>query len=71
MADGDFSPGVSAGWRISEEPFVKELVPFLTNLKLRGSWGKMGDDGAAGLILKQRWLIILIKTGSLGFITAF
>ena len=43
-----FFPGVSAGWRISEEPFVKELVPFLTNLKLRGSWGKMGDDGAAG-----------------------
>ena len=42
-----FFPGVSAGWRISEEPFVKDLVPFLTNLKIRGSWGKMGDDGGA------------------------
>ena len=42
-----FFPSVSAGWRISEEAFMKELVPFLTNLKLRGSYGKMGDDGGA------------------------
>ena len=42
-----FFPSVSVGWRISEEPFVKENVPFLTNLKIRGSWGKMGDDAGA------------------------
>ena len=42
-----FFPSVSAGWRISEEAFMKELLPFLTNLKLRGSYGKMGDDGGA------------------------
>ena len=39
-----FFPSVSAGWRISEEPFMKTLVPFLTNLKLRASYGEMGDD---------------------------
>ncbi len=41
-------PSVSAGWRISEEPWVKNSVPWLTNLKLRASWGKLGDDGSAG-----------------------
>lgn len=50
-ADGHrwgFFPSVSVGYRISEEKWMKELVPFLTNLKLRASWGKMGDDGGAG-----------------------
>lgn len=42
-----FFPAVSAGWRISEEAFMKEAVPFLTNLKLRASYGEMGDDGGA------------------------
>ena len=41
-----FFPSVSAGWRISEESFLKENVEFLNNLKFRFSWGKMGDDGA-------------------------
>ncbi len=43
-----FFPAVSAGWRISEEAFMKEWIPFLTNLKLRASYGEMGDDGSAG-----------------------
>lgn len=40
-------PSVSAGWRISEESFIKDNIDFLTNLKLRGSYGKLGDDGGA------------------------
>ncbi|HTN35760.1 MAG TPA: TonB-dependent receptor [Arachidicoccus sp.] len=43
-----FFPSVSAGWRISEESFVKKAVPQLTNLKFRVSYGKTGDDGSAG-----------------------
>jgi len=43
-----FFPSVSAGWRISEEPWVKDNVDFITNLKLRASWGRMGDDASAG-----------------------
>ncbi len=39
-----FFPGVSAGWRISEEPFVKDALPWLTNLKLRASYGEQGND---------------------------
>jgi TonB-linked SusC/RagA family outer membrane protein len=39
-----FFPAVSAGWRISEEPFFRRLVPFFDELKLRASWGKTGND---------------------------
>ena len=42
-----FFPYGSAGWRISEEPFIKDNLPFITNLKVRGSYGKEGDDAAA------------------------
>lgn len=37
-------PGVSLGWRISEENFLKEAAPFVNDLKLRASWGKLGND---------------------------
>ncbi len=42
-----FFPSISGGWRITEEPFFKELTGgdrVLTNLKLRGSYGALGDD---------------------------
>ncbi len=38
-----FFPGISAGWRLSEEPFLKN-VRAVDELKLRASWGKMGND---------------------------
>ena len=37
-------PGVSAGWRMSEEPFIKDNAPWLTNLKIRASFGEQGND---------------------------
>jgi TonB-linked SusC/RagA family outer membrane protein len=40
-----FFPGVSAGWRVSEESFIKNNISFLQNLKLRGSYGELGNDG--------------------------
>ncbi len=39
-----FFPGVSAGWRISEEDFWKNSIHFVNNVKLRGSWGQMGAE---------------------------
>jgi TonB-linked SusC/RagA family outer membrane protein len=42
-----FFPYGSVGWRLSEEGFFKNALPFISNLKLRGSYGIMGDDGAA------------------------
>lgn len=41
-----FFPSLSLGWRISEEIFFKDALPFVDNLKIRGSIGKMGDDSA-------------------------
>jgi TonB-dependent starch-binding outer membrane protein SusC len=35
-------PSVSAGWRLSQESFMKD-VTWLNDLKLRGSWGKSGS----------------------------
>lgn len=48
-----FFPGVSAGWRISEEPFFKEHVSFVNNLKLRASWGQMGAEAYFGDALAE------------------
>lgn len=36
-------PSVSIGWRASEEQFIKELG-MVDNLKLRASWGKLGNN---------------------------
>ena len=37
-----YFPSFSAGWRISEESFFD--VAAISNLKLRGSWGQLGND---------------------------
>ena len=44
-----FFPSVSAGWRISEEPFIKNTAAssVIDNLKLRASYGEAGDDSTA------------------------
>ena len=43
-----FFPSASIGWRISEEPWVKKLTKdVLTNLKVRYSYGVVGNDKGA------------------------
>ena len=37
-------PSVSAGWVLSEENFMKDSRPWLDQLKLRASWGKLGNE---------------------------
>ncbi|GAB3250208.1 TonB-dependent receptor [Larkinella harenae] len=37
-------PALAVGWRISNEPFFKENVRFVNDLKLRASTGKLGND---------------------------
>ncbi|MDB5011346.1 MAG: SusC/RagA family TonB-linked outer membrane protein [Mucilaginibacter sp.] len=38
-------PSFSAGWRATEESFVKDLkLGWLDNFKLRGSWGQVGNQ---------------------------
>jgi TonB-linked SusC/RagA family outer membrane protein len=40
---GNFA-AASAGWNISEEEFFKPLLPVINNLKLRGSYGELGNS---------------------------
>jgi TonB-dependent starch-binding outer membrane protein SusC len=35
-------PAFSAGWRVTQEPWFK--VPNLSELKIRGSWGRLGNS---------------------------
>lgn len=39
-----FFPSVSAGWRLSEESFIKDNIAWIDNLKLRTSYSKAGND---------------------------
>jgi TonB-linked SusC/RagA family outer membrane protein len=43
----DFFSAGAAGWMISEEPFMQSLG-FLDMLKLRASYGEIGDDSSIG-----------------------
>ena len=43
---GNF-PAVSAGWRISDEPFMQGTKSWLTDLKLRADYGVTGNQGFA------------------------
>jgi TonB-linked SusC/RagA family outer membrane protein len=38
-----FFPGASVGWRLSEEDFIKEALPFVNQLKLRATYGELGN----------------------------
>lgn len=42
-------PSVSAGWNVHREKWISELLPFISEMKLRGSWGTLG--GALGSTL--------------------
>ncbi len=61
-----FFPGVTAGWRISEENFFKENIKFINTLKLRGSWGKLGNDAvySRGSLVEYSYLPTYAITGS-------
>ena len=39
-------PSFSAGWRVSEEGFMEGTKNWLQSLKLRGSWGLLGNQDA-------------------------
>jgi len=42
-----YFPGISAGWRLSEEAFIKSKFSNIDNLKLRLSYGQSGNDAVA------------------------
>ncbi len=42
-----FFPGVAVAWRLGKEKFVEEKFNFIDDLKLRASYGKIGNDRVA------------------------
>jgi TonB-linked SusC/RagA family outer membrane protein len=40
---GNF-PSVNVGWRVSEENFIKDNISWLSNFKIRASWGLLGNE---------------------------
>ncbi|WP_439583430.1 SusC/RagA family TonB-linked outer membrane protein [Dyadobacter bucti] len=42
-----YFPSAGLGWRLSQEKFMKN-IPFISDLKLRTSWGKTGNSNIAG-----------------------
>lgn len=47
-------PSASAGWRISQEKFLSK-VNWISDLKLRGSWGITGNDNIGNYIFDQTY----------------
>ena len=45
-----YFPSISLGWRIAEENFIRDNIPFLSNLKLRTSASQTGDDSVASFL---------------------
>jgi TonB-dependent starch-binding outer membrane protein SusC len=49
-------PSAAVGWRIKNEDFLKD-VGFLDDLKLRGSWGRVGNQIPISLFQYQAWYV--------------
>ena len=50
-----FFPAASFGWRISEEPFVRDNAPWINQLKLRASLGQTGNDAVSAYQYMQNY----------------
>lgn len=63
-----FFPSIALGYTISREDYFKSLNDVITNLKVRGSWGLVGNDqiGAERYIYLSN---IELQNGDLGFTT--
>lgn len=56
-------PSFSAGWRISEEQFFEKFTGTISTLKLRGSWGQLGNAN----IPAYSWISTIDVTGGAVF----
>lgn len=48
-----YFPSVSAGWRISQEKFMEDYQDWLSSLKLRVSYGSLGNNAASNNYMYQ------------------
>jgi TonB-linked SusC/RagA family outer membrane protein len=59
-----YFPAVSAGWTVSNEPFMESAHNILSFLKFRASWGQNGSLGSAANYL---WRASIASTGNYPF----
>lgn len=60
-----FFPSMSVGWRISEEPIIKQLAgEALSNLKVRYSYGEVGSDANSG---RFNYIQLFNSSGSVNY----
>lgn len=57
-----FFPSFSLGWRLSEENFMKSTRSWLDNLKIRASWGSLGNQNVSNYSYISSY-------GSVGFVS--
>ena len=57
-----YFPSVSAGWTLSNEPFLKDALERVASIRLRASWGKSGNNDIGNYAS-----IASISTGSYAF----
>ncbi len=57
-----FFPGVAVAWRLGKEAFIEDQFRFIDDLKLRASYGKIGNDRVAPFQYLQNYTL-----GMLGY----
>lgn len=50
-----YFPSVALGWRLSDEPFFKDNIGFLSEFKVRAQIGLTGNDNTANYQYKERY----------------
>ena len=51
-----FFPSISVGWRLSEEGFIKNNIDFISNLKIRASYGQVGSEDVGNFNYPQTFV---------------
>ena len=57
-------PSASIAWRVSDEPMFRNRIGFIDDLKLRGSWGRLGNDQISDYLFQQT---INLNSGNYNF----
>jgi TonB-linked SusC/RagA family outer membrane protein len=52
-----FFPSVSAGWRISKEAFWNVSPSFISDLKVRASWGSLGNGNIGSYVYQEQFSV--------------
>ena len=52
-----YFPSFAAAWRVSDEDVFKRLLPVVSELKLRGSWGRTGSEAISAYQSLASWSV--------------